>query len=248
MNKTNCEKKLDLPALVIPAYEPDKSLLEIVSNLGGSFSCTIVVNDGSSRQYQPLFNELERREGVIVLEHPVNRGKGAALKTAFNYLLLLNSHPCGVVTMDADGQHSCEDARGIVHALSQSPQTLYLGVRDFKEGAPWKSRIGNRVTRRLLKLFTRLNLMDTQTGLRGIPLRLLPHLLTIGANGYDFELEMLFTARRRGVGIAEIPVRTLYVDNNRKSHFNPLKDSAKIYFVFFRYLVGTLRSKAGEDS
>lgn len=226
------------PTLIVPAYQPDAGLVEALSNLRNSFSHIIVVNDGSPRQCQPIFDTLKCCEGVTVLEHAVNLGKGAALKTAFNHILLRDPLTSGVVTMDADGQHCCDDVRRVALALSHSPQSLSLGVRDFKHGTPWKSYVGNMVTRRFFRFFTRLNVRDTQTGLRGIPLQLLPRLLTIESNGYDFEMEMLFAAQRMAVEIAEVPVRTIYVDNNRKSHFDPLTDSAKIVFALFRHCVG----------
>ena len=79
---------------------------------------------------------------------------------------------------------------------------------------------------------------DTQTGLRGIPLAMIPRLLVIPHHGYEFELEMLLVCKYEGIRIRETGIQTIYLDGNRSSHFNPLLDSFRIYFVLLRFTVG----------
>jgi putative flippase GtrA len=112
---------------------------------------------------------------------------------------------------------------------------LVLGCRHFDSSVPLRSLIGNKLTRLVLRGLTGQNLSDTQTGLRGIPMAFLPSLLRLEPNGYDFELEMLLVARREKRLILEVPIRTIYLDSNRASHFNPLIDSTRVYFVFVRF-------------
>ena len=219
--------------IVIPAYQPSERLVELVQALAGR--PIIVVDDGSGDSYQPVFSRIARLAGVRLLRHPVNLGKGAALKTAMQYALAEFPDLTGIVTADADGQHHPDDIESVAARLMAGPECLVLGARHFDAAVPLRSRIGNIVTRRLVQLLAGQKLADTQTGLRAIPARLLPHLLPITANGYDFELEMLLAARRLDARVVEAPIRTIYEPGNLSSHFNPLLDSMKIYFVLLRF-------------
>jgi len=221
-------------AVVIPAYRPPKGLIELVQTLAGRRP-VVVVDDGSGESYQSVFSRAAQFPGVQVLRHATNQGKGAALKTAMQFALDTFADPTGVVTADADGQHHPEDIERIAARLMAEPECLVLGARHFDGAVPWRSRIGNLVTRRVVQLLAGQKFTDTQTGLRGIPARLLPELLRIAARGYEFELEMLLAARRLGVRVLEEPIRTIYEPGNVSSHFNPLLDSMRIYFVLLRF-------------
>lgn len=176
-------------------------------------------------------------EHITILHHAVNLGKGQALKTAFNYVLTqFQVSPGGVVTCDSDGQHLVEDILKVTKQLLHHPNTLWLGSRQFDLDVPLRSRFGNTLTRKIFEWLIGQKLMDTQTGLRGIPIHFLPELLQTTSTGYDFELDMLIKAAKRKVQIKEIPITTVYENNNQSSHFNPIIDSFKIYFVFLRFL------------
>jgi putative flippase GtrA len=99
-----------------------------------------------------------------------------------------------------------------------------------------------------MRLFGGLRLRDTQTGLRGIPRQFFPNLLRLATTGYDFELDMLLQARAAHVSVAEVPIQTVYIDNNKSSHFNPLLDSFKIYLVFLRFNISSLLAVAIDNS
>ena len=131
-------------ALVIPALEPDGRLPVLLRALGPDWSGpAVVVDDGSSAAAQPYFAEAERL-GATVLRHPANRGKGAALKTAFAHCLAVWPDLLGCVTADADGQHTPADILRLATALRGRPGILWLGCRDFATpGVPAKSRLGN---------------------------------------------------------------------------------------------------------
>jgi glycosyltransferase involved in cell wall biosynthesis len=224
-------------AIVIPAYEPTPALVDLVSDLSRDGDrAIIVVDDGSSAGCWPTFEKIQALPNVVLLVHAVNRGKGHALKTAFNHFLL-NAPPDspGVVTADADGQHLPVDIRRVAERLEQSPGTLVLGGRRFEGTVPLRNKFGNTMTRGVVRLLLGRPIYDTQTGLRGIPRGFLPELVQAEGGHYEFELEMLVQATKRRMTIEEIPIQTVY-GLPGQSHFNPLRDSVRIYFVFLRFL------------
>lgn len=221
---------------IVPAYKPGPKLVEVVSRLKdkGLFSEIIAIDDGSGEAYAPVFAELERL-GCTVLRHAVNLGKGMALKTGFNHACLNWPQACGVVTFDADGQHLPDDIAAVGQKLSASAPALVLGTRRFDTDVPLRSAIGNRLTRVVMALLAGIRVSDTQTGLRGIPLAFLQRLLRLKTTGYDFELDMLMAAGQEHRPFVEVPITTVYEENNKSSHFNPLLDSLKIYLVIIRF-------------
>jgi len=227
--------------VLIPAYNPTEALVPLVEQLAssGEFAAIIVVNDGSGSEYARIFSDLAR-PGVHVLPHAVNLGKGAALKTGLNFAACSFPGSVGVVTADADGQHAAEDILRTARALGESPRSLIVGARAFDRNVPFRSRFGNTLTRVIMRMVTGQRLSDTQTGLRGIPMGFIPSLLRLRSTGYDFELDMLVACRDLRRSIKEVPIATIYIDSNRSSHFNPLRDSMRIYFVFIRFAAVSL--------
>ncbi len=227
-----------LPVAVIPAYKPLPVIINIAKELlnSKSFQGVVCVNDGSGKEFDNIFAELKTL-GVIVETHAVNLGKGTALKTGFNAALNYFPEFCGVVTLDADGQHLSKDVINIADNLFNIKDTLITGGRVFdNKDIPFRSRFGNKLTKVIFRLFSGVKINDTQTGLRGIPASLLPDLIKLKTTGYDFELDMLIFAKEKHYAIKEIPITTVYENGNSSSHFNPVLDSLRIYFVFFRYL------------
>jgi glycosyltransferase involved in cell wall biosynthesis len=232
-------------AVIIPAYRPEESLLQLIGALSGKpIPAIVVVDDGSGPEYREIFRRAEEFGKVRLVRHAVNLGKGAALKTGFNDALCAFPDLQGVVTADADGQHDPGDIERVAEALAAEPDRVILGARTFSAAVPLRSRVGNIVTRTVMGALVGQRVSDTQTGLRGIPRSLLPYLLRLEANGYDFELDMLIVVRERAIPIAEIPIRTIYEPGNRTSHFNPLIDSMKIYFVLLRFSSVSLMTAA----
>lgn len=234
--------------VLIPAFRPGQALVNLVRDLAGSdWAGIVVVNDGSESRFNFFFESVRAIPGVTVLAHAVNLGKGVALKTGINHALTAFPTLAGVVTADADGQHAPEDIRRVGEALLEDPESLVIGARGFDGGVPLRSRIGNVLTRGLVKAVMGRSLRDTQSGLRGIPVRMLPELLRIESAGYEFELDMLTAAKHQDCPIRELTIKTIYEPGNPTSHFNPLRDSAKITFVLFRFALLSL-STAGVDN
>ena len=223
--------------ILIPAYKPGESLTVLVHTLLGlGIRHVIVVNDGSGAEFHDRFAGISL-PGVDLVEHAVNLGKGAALKTGLNYALVKFPECRGVVTADADGQHHPADIVRVARRLADNPTVLVMGVRSFGGTAPLRSRLGNDVTRVLMRVVIGQNLADTQTGLRGIPASLIPHLLRINSAGYEFELDMLIACKHQDFPMVQEPIRTIYLEDNKSSHFHPIFDSMRIYFLLFRFSV-----------
>ena len=224
---------------VIPAYNPDETLLRLVKELRGHFPL-VVVNDGSDSGLQ--FERLIGTEGVALLIHDTNRGKGAALKTAFRHALDQYPDNIGVLTLDADGQHLPLDVFRIAQRLREQPESLALGVRSFTGRIPLRSRFGNLLTQWVMRVFTGIRISDTQTGLRGIPTSALPALLDIPFNRYEFETEMLCAMKESDFAFEEVPIQTVYLNANQGSHFHPILDSLRVYWVLLRHMLAGVAS------
>jgi glycosyltransferase involved in cell wall biosynthesis len=232
------------PVALIPAFKPENSLPSVARALLDSKAvrAVIVVDDGSGPESGHVFEELSDMEGVHLLAHAVNRGKGAALKTGLNFASHHYPDCPGVVTADADGQHAPDDVAKVAQELQKHPHDIILGSRSFNGEVPLRSRFGNELTRYIFQAFSGQKLKDTQTGLRGIPTDLIPAFSALRPNGYDFELEMLLASKSLGRSLREVGIRTIYVDGNKTSHFKPLRDSLKIYAVFLRFTCVSLFS------
>lgn len=213
--------------VIIPAYEPESALLTLVNALRERFEHIVVVDDGSTRAGS-VFSAVAAVEGVALLVHPVNRGKGAALKTAFAEVLRRFPDAAGVVTVDADGQHLPDDVAAIAAATAADPDRITLGVRSFDGDVPFRSRLGNTWTRWFFFLLTGTMIRDTQTGLRGIPAKFLRALCDMPGDRYEYEARMLVAAAHMKKKPLQIGIKTVYIEDNRSSHFNPVKDSLRI--------------------
>lgn len=232
--------------VVIPAYNPTKDLIGVVRELAASrVPAIIVVDDGSTDASSArIFEAISGQKKVILLKHAVNVGKGAALKTGLNHAACNFPDAAGVVTADADGQHLACDILKVAERLENNPGSLVLGARKFDRQVPLRSALGNAATRLLFRILVGKKLTDTQTGLRGIPSAMIPRLLNIESNRYEFELDMLISARRYHFPILEQEIRTVYIDGNRSSSFDPLLDSMRIYFVLCRFMLASLATAA----
>lgn len=236
-----CNLVTQSTAVLIPAWQPDTQLLSLVPELiRHGFRIVIVVDDGSGPEYQGIFEAIAGYPEVRLLRHAVNMGKGRALKTGMNYFLNdLPEFGC-IVTADADGQHTPEDILLAAQAWERSPGRMVLGVRQFSGSVPLRSRLGNSITRQVFRFLTGRKLADTQSGLRAIPRALVPELLVLPGERYEYEMTMLAHVCRSGRFPVEVPIRTVYLEGNRSSHFDPIRDSMRIYFVLVRFYFSSL--------
>ncbi len=226
--------------IIIPALDPEEKLVSYIKELlDADFSDIIVVDDGSSPEHKPIFDQIKEKYDCTVITHSHNMGKGRALKNAFEHFLRIPSVSEfeGVICVDCDGQHTVNDVCKIYDELCKGENELILGSRNFDLGnTPRKSVAGNKSVRLLFKLLCGLDLNDTQTGLRGIPTSLLPEYKNLKGERYEYEMNMLILSAHNKIPVKEIPIETVYIDENKGSHYRPFADSVRIAALIFKAL------------
>ena len=238
--------------VILPSLDPDEKLLTVIDGLlQYGFTDIILVNDGSKEKNLHYFETAATHSEVTLLHHEVNKGKGAALKTAFNYVLTNRPNAEGVVTVDGDNQHHPEDTRACTENMLQTGH-LTLGVRDFSQpDVPKRSRSGNRITCSVFKIFVGMTLSDTQTGLRAIPKKDLKLLMEIAGDRFEYETNMLLAMKTHHIAFDEIKIRTVYIEENKSSHFRVFRDSWRIYKLilahFFKFTLSSFLSSIVDE-
>jgi glycosyltransferase involved in cell wall biosynthesis len=224
--------------VLIPSFQPDHRLVELVEALAGRPGVAIcVVDDGSGPEFGHIFRSVEAI-GAELVAHQFNLGKGAALKTGLAEIQA--RYPgVSVVTADSDGQHSLDDIHAVADRLEESKTpSLVLGAREFDSETPWKSRVGNRMSSYLFLALWGKKLRDTQTGLRGISSELIENQLLVPGERFEYESNVLIDAIRSGIPAT-------YLDStNSHSHFRPVVDSLIILGVLFKQLAKFVGSSA----
>lgn len=242
--------------LIIPSLDPSENFLSLIEKFKNKIAeekinmSIVVVNDGSSENFNNIFEKIKDKD-ITVLQHAVNLGKGRALKTAFNYVLNEVKNLKSVVTADSDGQHLIEDIILCLKSSNENENTLILGTRNFKKNlttirnegrVPFRSKLGNRLTSLVFKYLLGLKISDTQTGLRAFSKNQVKDFLKVKGERFEYETNMLIDNKNLGYKFKEIPINTVYIKNNKSSHFNPVRDSITIYLLFFKYIVVSLLS------
>lgn len=223
---------------LIPAYQPDNKLVKLVNDLIEENLEVVVVDDGSDKK--KIFDEIESKCHVI--HHEINKGKGRALKTGLQFIKDNYSQKYIVVTLDCDGQHKIEDARRLFDYNVKHPQALVLGSRGFDKNVPLRSMLGNTITRHVFGIVTGTSIYDTQTGLRSFSNRLIDEMLKIPGERFEYEINVLLNIAKEKTPIKEIRIKTIYLNDNKGSHFNAVKDSFKIYREILRFSLSSLSS------
>ncbi|MDM7832553.1 bifunctional glycosyltransferase family 2/GtrA family protein [Cellulomonas edaphi] len=221
--------------VLVPAYEPDERLVALVRRLRDERPelPVVVVDDGSGPEYRQVFAAVVDA-GATVLVHGVNRGKGRALKTGFAHVA--REHPGeGVVCADCDGQHTPADVLAVADHARATGAAVVLGSRRFTGAVPLRSRFGNGCTRVAFRAGTGRAVQDTQTGLRAYPAHVLPWLLGVRGERFEYELVVLLRAAEEGLPVEEMTISTVYLDGNSSSHFRPVVDSVRIYAPLLRF-------------
>lgn len=210
--------------VIIPTFNNVSTLKEVLTGVMDVCGNVIVVNDGSSDNTFDLLNQFD---GIEVITHNKNRGKGAALNSGFRKAYGLGYKYA--ITIDSDGQHYPQEINLLCDSSRKEPDTLWIGARDFKsDNMPGKNSFANRFSNFWFKLETGITLEDTQSGFRLYPLERLKGIRTLSGR-YEFELEIIVRAAWRNVAVKNIPVSVYYPPKeSRISHFKPFKDFARI--------------------
>ncbi len=241
-------KDLSKISVVLPSLDPDEKLIAVIDGLlEYGFSDIILVNDGSKQENLHYFTDLAAQHPEIhLLHHEVNKGKGAALKNAFRFFLANRPDGYGVVTVDGDNQHHPADTRACCEHMLETGHAV-LGCRDFnQEDVPARSSFGNKTTSMIFRIFVGMTISDTQTGLRALPRKVLEELVEVYGDRFEYETNMLLAFKTKGIAFDEVKIRTVYIEENKSSHFRVIHDSWRIYKLilahFFRYTLSSLVS------
>lgn len=233
--------------LLVPAYKPTQILFDLAKELSASdiISEIIIIDDGCGTSFKDLFVIISSVPKVTVLTHAANMGKGRSIKTGVNYIVNMFDDYEAIITADADGQHKTADIILLAQrSIKTTDHDLILGCRTFDKNVPARSQIGNALTRKIFKFLIGLDIKDTQTGLRSVPRKNLIRLLQVEGERYEYETHMLLEAKTDNWKIEQIDIQTVYIENNKSSHFNPITDSMKIYFLIFRFLGSSILSSS----
>ncbi len=222
-------------AVLIPAYEPDEQLIPLAKRLKDEGFAVVVVDDGSGEAYGHIFSAVA--EYAHILTHVQNRGKGAALKTGMVYIRDHLPQCENFITCDADGQHRVEDVVRVQNML-QDGHKFVLTMRRQKEKIPLRSKVGNAMSRVVYALLTKRYLHDNQSGLRGFSCAHIDWMAQVEKNNYDYEMNVLYYAAKKSIRISTIYIDAIYIDNNQSSHFQPIKDTVRIYRSLFKLAMG----------
>lgn len=209
---------------LIPAWNEAATIGAVVEAVRARLP-VLVVDDGSSDGTA----EISRKSGALVISHPINRRKGAALKTGFAWAL--ENGWDAVVTLDADGQHDPADLEGILAACKEKAGDLIIGERDFCQ-MPWPNRYFTPLGSRILSWALGTRVTDNQSGFRLLTKTFLER-MNLRSTGYEMEVEMIWEAIRLDIRIAWVPIRTIYF-KERKSGFRPLADTMRFLRMVLR--------------
>jgi glycosyltransferase involved in cell wall biosynthesis len=216
-----------LIAAVVPAYQEQKHIGDVVRRTLQHLDHVVVVDDGS----RDATAERAREAGAEVIVHPQNRGKGEAIKTGLRHFFDRNF--TWVFILDADGQHRPEEIENFIHAALVDGASLLLGNRmKNTKSMPLLRRIVNRYMSNEISRVCAQNIPDTQCGFRMLHRHLIPEILG-GADRFDYETEMLIVASRKGFRIESVPITTVYSDEVSSIH--PVRDTIRFFKLMRRY-------------
>lgn len=225
------------PVIIIPAYCPDARLLKLIIEIHKIKNLPIVViDDGSGEKYKKIFLAVEEVPNCIVYYHKKNQGKGSALKDGIRLASEKYPESVGYVTADADGQHSAKDIVRIANSIRENKEEILIGTRDFSfDNVPLRSKIGNFISSLMFYFVTGIRCKDTQTGLRGITRKIEEEFLSSEGTRYEFEMNFLINVAKKHIRIKEVPIETIYLEENKSSHYNAIRDSFRIFTGIFKF-------------
>ena len=223
--------------ILIPSYEPDDLLVDVVMKLKENGFPVLLVNDGSGPEFDHVFNQV--MDEVKYLAFPKNKGKGAAMKYGYKHLLEFYPDAKYVITADGDGQHAIKDIVRVYDLLLEHNKIVF-GVRDFGKDVPFRSKFGNEFSKTTRTLCTKQYIPDDQCGLRGFPVRYIPELIKIKGNRYEYEMNQIVEFQMMQTPFYTLPIETIYLDGNSRSHFSPFKDTFRIQTIIFTHSITAL--------
>jgi len=212
--------------ILIPTYNEEKSIRELVKQIKRKNLDILVVDDGSKDRT----SEIALSCGAIVLENKVNLGKGTSLRKGFGYFL--NTDYDVIITMDGDGQHNPDDIDKFIEKFSNSNAGIIIGNRMLEpKNMPFIRWLTNKLMSLLISKYCKQNIPDTQCGYRLIKKEVLKK-IKLQSHNFEIESELLIEASRMGFKIDSIPITVIY--QNHKSRINPFIDTLRFIKFILR--------------
>jgi len=221
---------LDKICILIPAYNAQETLGSVLKKIEPLKMDTLVVNDGSSDETKRVALE----NGVHLLEHPLNLGKGAALQTGFQYILQKNYQV--IITLDADGQHDPSEIPSLLKIFESVKPDILIASRAAEFGKmTFLRRFWNRLGVKAVARLCHTDITDSQSGFRLIRTEVLKA-VALSTSRFETELELLIKACKKGFSVLSVPIITQKVDGTVSSHFRPVVDTWMVCKLFLRSL------------
>lgn len=202
---------LDKVYILIPVFNEEKKIKSVVSDLSKYFVNIVAVNDGSTDSSRDILESLD----VTLLNHSINLGQGAAISTGFKYIQnLMNAK--AVVTFDADGQHSVEDAKTFAKEILLCDEEVIFGSRFIKNKAniPFLKKIALSIVVLFTNRFSRTKLSDAHNGLKAIKKDSLKK-IDITIDGFGFESQIIHQVSKKNMTYKELPTNTIYTSYSK---------------------------------
>lgn len=212
--------------VLIPSYNEERAIGAIVKALRGRDMTVYVVDDGSADRTA----EVAAENGAVVVQHKVNKGKGASLREGFRHVLKKGFD--AVLVMDGDNQHDLDDIDHFITCMETTGADMVVGNRMHDTGRMPRERLAtNRFMSGLISMIARQDVPDTQCGYRLIKAHVLER-ITLESSNYEIESEMIIEASRKGFLIRSVPIQTIY--EGEKSRINPLVDTIRFLVFIIR--------------
>jgi glycosyltransferase involved in cell wall biosynthesis len=222
INRTNV-------AALIPCYFEERFIADVARRVRAQLDTVLIVDDGSTDATEAN----ARTAGVEVIRHELNQGKGAAIKTGLRELMGRTGLEY-VLILDGDGQHAPEEIPRFLAAANETRASMLVGNRmSDVEKMPFVRKLTNRIMSWQISSVCGQPVPDSQCGFRMIQRELLPAIVAIETDKFDFETEMLVVASRQGLQIGAVPVSTIYGDEKSKIH--PVRDTIRFFRMMSRF-------------
>jgi glycosyltransferase involved in cell wall biosynthesis len=222
--------------VIIPTYNPKKSIFELLNFFINQNTFLILVIDDGTKKHLKKNISIINNSKIKYLKNDKNYGKGYSLKKGLKFIISknLNLKKINILHCDDDYQHSYKSILNIVkYSYSiKADNYLILGKRKIDKSAPFFSKIGNKIINKIFNIFFKINNTDTQNGLRVYPSYLSKIFLECETNRFEFESEMLIIASKKNIKILSLPIEVLY-EKKHYSRFNKNYDS----YLFFKFLI-----------
>lgn len=223
--------------LVVPAYNPGRSIIDVVGKALPHVAQVVIVDDGCDEAERSCLRQCLTDEKVTPLAHGFNRGKGVALHTGISHCLAEMQEDDFILTMDSDGQHDPEDIPKFKQLLAQEREVHFALGERFEDGAmPTKSRIGASLARWMFRAQFGSKVHDTQTGFRLLSAAFAKSFVArVKPGRYETEMDMLILASHTLPAIHSVEIRTIYLDDNKNTKYRAFADSCSIAKSFIKH-------------